>query len=61
MKQLLQEARREILDLRRRNEILMAQMSVVEVFASALGLKRGYEAVAPDVAWKLEQKISEME
>ena len=36
MKQLLIDARHEILDLRRRNELLSAQMAVVEIFAAAL-------------------------
>ena len=60
MKELLTEARQEILDLRRRNEILSAQMGVVEVFAAALGLKRGEGGMAPDVAWALQKKIDEL-
>lgn len=60
MKQLLIEARQEILDLRRRNEILSAQMGVVEVFAAALGLERIEGAMAPDVAWKLQKEIDEL-
>jgi hypothetical protein len=60
MKHLLTEARQEILDLRRRNEILSAQMGVVEVFAAALGLKRSEGGMAPDVAWALQKKIDEL-
>lgn len=60
MKELLTEARREILDLRRRNEILSAQMGVVEVFAAALGLKRNEGGASPDVAWALQKKIDEL-
>ena len=60
MRELLTEARREILDLRRRNEILSAQMGVVEVFAAALGLKRGEGGMSPDVAWALQRKIEEL-
>ena len=60
MKQLLTAARQEIVGLRRRNEILEAQVAVVEVFASALGLKPGERGAAPDVAWALQKKIDEM-
>lgn len=60
MKQLLERARSEILQLRRRNEILSAQMGVVEVFAAALGLRRNEGAMAPDVAWELEKQIEEL-
>lgn len=60
MKDLLIDARREILDLRRRNEILSAQMGVVEVFAAVLGLKRNGGGESPDVAWALQKKIDEL-
>jgi hypothetical protein len=60
MKQLLIDARHEILDLRRRNELLSAQMAVVEIFAAALGLKRNEGGMSPDVAWSLEKKINEL-
>jgi hypothetical protein len=60
MKELLAEARHEILDLRRRNELLSAQMAVVEVFAAALGMKRNEGGMAPDVAWALQKKIDEL-
>jgi hypothetical protein len=60
MKDLLIEARQEILDLRRHNEILSAQMSVVEIFAAALGIKRGQGEAAPDIAWALQKKIDEL-
>jgi len=60
MKELLTEARREILDLRRSNEILHAQMGVVEVFAAALGLKRNGNGAAPDVAWALQKAIDRL-
>jgi hypothetical protein len=61
MKHLLVEARSEILELRRRNEILGAQMEVGEMFAAALGLKRAQGAMAPDVAWALQKKIDELD
>lgn len=60
MKELLIEARQEIIGLRRRNEILSAQMGVVEVFAAALGLKRNEGGMAPDIAWALQAKIDEL-
>lgn len=58
-KELLLEARDEILALRRRNEVLSAQMGVVEVFAAALGLKRNEGGAAPDVAWMLMKAYDE--
>ena len=58
LKQLLTSARFEILELRRRNEILSAQLSVVEVFAAALGLKRQEQPQTIDVAWQLEREIN---
>jgi len=61
MKELLQKARHEIIQLRRRNEVLTAQMDVVEIFAAALGLKRNQGGMEIDVAWELEQKLSQLE
>jgi hypothetical protein len=60
MKQLLIDARNEIVTLRRRNELLTAQMQVVEIFAAALGLKPNYGVMTPDVAYSLERKIDEL-
>ena len=60
MKDLLNSARHEILDLRRRNEILSAQMAVVEIFAAALGLKRNEMGASVDVAWQLDKAINEL-
>ena len=61
MKRLLIDAKEEILSLRRRNEILEAQVGVVVVFAAALGLKRNEQGMGEDVAWKLQQKIDELD
>jgi hypothetical protein len=61
MKQLLNSARCEILELRRTNEVLAAQMAVVEIFAAALGLKRNQGGMAPDIAWELQKKIDELD
>ena len=60
MKKLLIEAKNEIQSLRRSNEILTAQMGIVEVFAAALGLKRGHPGASLDVVWALQQKIDEL-
>ncbi len=61
MKQLLMDAKQEILSLRRRNEILEAQIGVVTVFAAALGLKRNEGAMTPDIAYLLQQEIDKIE
>jgi hypothetical protein len=57
VKHILMNAKQEIIDLRRRNEILSAQMAIVDVFAAALGLHRDSGAMGPDVAWELQQEI----
>ena len=61
MKELLRHARHEILDLRRRNELLSAQMAVVDVFAAACGLRREGGLMHPDIAYDLEKAIERME
>ena len=60
MKHLLQDAKNEIVDLRRRNEILTAQIGVVEVFAAALGFKRAECGMALDVIWALQKEIDRL-
>jgi hypothetical protein len=60
MERLLSEARHEIIRLRRDNEILSAQMAVIEVFAAALGLRKNSQAMSIDIAWELERKIEEL-
>ena len=62
MKILLNEARHEILDLRRANEILRAKVEVMELFACVLHTQpaRGSQGMAPDVAWALQKKIDEL-
>ena len=60
MENLLNHAKHEIVSLRRQNEILAAQMGVVEVFAAALGLKRERSGGAIDVVWELQKKIDEL-
>lgn len=61
MKHLLLEAKHEIEALRRRNQILEAQVGVVEVFAAALGLKRNEGGMAVDVAWSLQKAVDELD
>jgi hypothetical protein len=61
MKQLLNSARCEILELRRRNELLSAQVGVVEVFAAVLGLRRDNNCMTIDVAWELQRQIDELD
>lgn len=56
----LLNARSEILELRRRNELLSAQMAVVEVFAAALGMKRNEGGMAPDIAYELMKAYDEL-
>lgn len=56
----LASARVEILNLRRRNEILTAQAYVIDVFAAACGLRRNDGGESPDVAWLLQRKIDEL-
>jgi hypothetical protein len=57
MKELLIQARHEIISLRKRNEVLEAQVGIVEIFAAALGLKHENRGASGDVAWLLEKKI----
>ena len=57
MKQLLIDAKNEILSLRRQNEILSAQMAVVDVFAAAVGLQRNSQGFGTDVVQDLDNAI----
>lgn len=60
LKELLTNAMHEIRNLRRANEILGAQMQVVEAFSLALGMPRSSNGMAPDIVWALEKKIKEL-
>jgi uncharacterized protein YunC (DUF1805 family) len=60
-KHLLLNAIHEIKALRQTNEILMAQMAIVEVFAAALGLKKGSRGETIDIVYELQQKINKLE
>ncbi len=61
MKHLLMNAREEIVQLRRTNEILRAKVEVVEVFAAALLGPPRFQGAAIDVAWELQKKIDELQ
>lgn len=58
---LLASAKIEIVGLRRRNEVLAAQMDIVEIFAAALGLKRTNGGESIDVVWQLEKMMNKLE
>lgn len=59
MKQLLIEARQEILTLRRTNEILGAKVEMIDLFALVLNTRPNYpsQGTSADVAWKLQREI----
>lgn len=59
--QVLQEAAFEIRELRRLNEVLSAKVSVMEIFAAALGLRHGEQVMKPDVVWKIDKALQDME
>lgn len=61
MKNLLITAKNEIVRLRRENEILRAQVGVVEVFAAVSGLRREPMGMVEDIAWILEREIAHMD
>lgn len=63
MKTLLVEAKHEILNLRRENEILRAKVEVMELFACVLQTQpaRNSQGGSPDVAWGLQKQIDAIE
>lgn len=58
---LLQRAAHEIRDLRRRNEILSAQMLVVEAFHAALIDPPRNVSMTEDIAWAIDRHLEERE
>lgn len=62
-KNLLTNAREEILQLRRQNEILSAKVEMVDLFACVLHTKPAEhsQGMAEDVAWRLQQAIDCLE
>ena len=63
MKDLLRDAVHEIRDLRRRNELLQAQVDVMELFGLTLRTTPNYSSTgaSPDVAWMLDKEIRKIE
>lgn len=63
MKTLLEDAKREIESLRRQNEILRAQVDVMDLFGSLLFTKPPArdQLMAPDVAYALGKAIQDLE
>lgn len=61
MKHLLLNAKHEIEQLRRRNEILQAKVDVVETFSAALLGPPSNRGAAIDVAWQLQKEIEKLE
>lgn len=63
MKHLLEDARSEILQLRRENEVLRAKQEMVDLFATVLFTKphAPSQGMAEDVAWKLARAIAEID
>ena len=59
LKHILMQAREEILTLRRRNEVLQAQIDVMELFGLTLRTKPNFASVSMgvDIAWELAREI----
>lgn len=53
----MQSAAYEIKSLRKVNDLLSAQMHIVNVFALALGYKPNQMGASEDIAWRLEKHI----
>jgi len=51
----------EITRLREQNRVLAAQVGVLEIFATALGMRRGGEGAEIDLVWKLRKRIDEIQ
>lgn len=62
LKSLLADAQREILELRRKNELLQAKISVMDLFACVLHTTPAApsQAMTVDVAWQLQRMIDEL-
>jgi len=57
---ILSSAKLEIEQLRKQREIQSAQLAIIDVFAAALGLRRGEGVMGIDVVWEIERKIKEL-
>jgi hypothetical protein len=61
VKQVMNSARCEILELRRLNEVLAAKVDTLEIFAASLGMRNGQPGECVDVAWELQNAINSLE
>ena len=62
MRELLFQAKEEIVCLRRNNEIMRAQLAIVDVFAAACGLKSDSQAMSSiDIVWKIEKELAKVD
>lgn len=63
MKHLLMQAKEEILQLRRQNEILSAKVETMELFALVLRTQPNYPGMTmgEDIAWQLAREIQRIE
>jgi hypothetical protein len=57
-RELLKQSAQTIKSLRARNQILEAQVGVIEVFAAALGMRQGSGMMQPDIVWEIEQELA---
>lgn len=58
---MLMASAEEITRLREQNRVLSAQVGVLEIFATALGMRRGNEGAEIDLVWKLRERIKEIQ
>jgi hypothetical protein len=61
MKELLLKAKFEIIQLRKSNELMSAQLAIVDVFAAALGLKPEQRGETIDIVWEIERELEDAE
>jgi hypothetical protein len=61
VKNTLWRAKDEVIALRRQNQLLSAQVAVVEVFAASLGLKPEQQGACVDVVWEIERAVQSLE
>jgi hypothetical protein len=63
VKHLLQQAKEEILQLRRQNEVLSAKVETMELFALVLRTQPSYTGMTmgEDIAWMLAREIQRIE
>ena len=62
MKHLLNNAKHEIVTLRRENEILRAKVEMIELFSLILHTKPAYpsQGMGEDVVWKITKQLEEI-